>query len=575
LKQKKKLRVKIFAEIFSLLFMLSLFSVSDVFAENEIQTLKEQLQTMSQQMEELQKRIEAMETTESEKKDQIKEMDSRLNKAELHTATDKISFGIDLRTRAESIHYQDLRVAPTSLTNGFFVNASAGGFNGATLAQAQAGIAGMIAGGMVPPVEQYNINNDIIYTNRIRLEMKAKVNDNLAFAGRLATYKVYGDSTGVKFNHGSLGDATFDGNTSTLPHGDTIRLERAYFNYKNYMGSVPFNLSLGRRPSTEGPPLEYRNNGLEGGSPVATLINWQFDGASLSFGLEDATNIPGFELKFCYGLGFESEYGNSASLSSTADVDDVHMAGFIATLFNNDTTSAVFNYAYAWDVTDGFTGLTVMPFIAYKDDSNNDGVNEYYFQKNYGGFISRLEPTSNIGDWQAASLLVRSNLTEKFDKDIDFFISGSWSHTDPSQISENPFYEIMGQGLLSSNGDLKSRDGYMIYVGAIFPMPLDAKVGLEYNYGSKYWFNFTGAEDSLIGSKLATRGQVYEIYYNQPIVGRNFFIQLGGQYYDYDYTGSGNPLGEPVRINKLTSFDALFPVVDKVWNAYLSATLRW
>lgn len=572
---KKKLRVRYFGGIFSLLFLLSLFSATGVFAENEIQTLKEQLQTMSKQMEELQKRIEAMETEESEKKDQIKEMDSRLNKAELHTATDKISFGIDLRTRAESIHYKDLGIAPTSLTNGFFVNYPSGGFNGATLTQAQSAIAGMIAGGMVPPVEHYDINNDIIYSNRIRLEMKAKVNDNLAFAGRLATYKVYGDSTGVKFNHGSLGDATFDGNTSSLPHGDTIRLERAYFNYKNYMGSVPFNLSLGRRPSTEGPPLEYRNNGLEGGSPLATLINWQFDGASLSFGMEDVTGIPGFELKFCYGVGFESEYGNSASLSSTADVDDVHMAGFIATLFNNDTTSAVLNYAYAWDVTDGFTGLTVMPFIAYKDDLNNDGVNEYYFQKNYGGFISRLEPTSNIGDWQAASLLVRSNLTEKFDKDIDFFISGSWSHTDPSQVSENPFYEIMGQGLLSSNGDLKSRDGYMIYVGAIFPMPLDAKLGLEYNYGSKYWFNFTGAEDSLIGSKLATRGQVYEIYYNQPIVGRNFFVQLGGQYYNYDYTGSGNPLGEPVKIDNLTSLDALFPVVDKVWNAYLSATLRW
>ena len=54
---------------------------------------------------------------------------------------------------------------------------------------------------------------------------------------------------------------------------------------------------------------------------------------------------------------------------------------------------------------DRFTGLTVMPFIAYKDDLNNDGVYEYYFQKNYGGYISRVEPTTNIGDWQAASLL--------------------------------------------------------------------------------------------------------------------------------------------------------------------------
>lgn len=574
LKQKTRSGVRFFAEIFSLLFLLSLLSVPAAFAENDVQALKEQLQAMSRQMEELQKRIETMETAESGKKDQIKEMDDRLNQAELHTATDKISFGVDLRTRAESIHYKDLSVAPSNLTNGFFVNFPAG-FNGATLAQAQAAMAGMTAAGMVPPVEKYDVDNDIIFSNRIRLEMQSKVSNNLSFAGRLAANKVYGDSTGVNFNHGSLGDVTFDGNTSSLPHGDTIRLERAYFNYKNNIGAVPYNLSMGRRPSTDGPPLEYRDNSLEGGSPMSTIINWQFDGASLSFGLEDVTHIPGFDFKLCYGVGFESDYGNSSSLSSASDISDVHMAGFIATLFNNDTTSAVFNYAYAWDVTDGFTGLTVMPFIAYKDDLNNDGINEYYFQKNYGGFISRLEPSTNIGDWQAASLLLRSNLTEWFDKNINLFLSGSWTHTDPSQISENPFYELMGQGLLSSNGNLKSQDGYMIYMGAIFPMPLDAKLGLEYNYGSKYWFNFTGAEDSLISSKLATRGQVFEAYYIQPIVGPKFFVQLGGQYYDYNYTGSGNPLGAPVKIDKLTSFDALFPVVDDVWNLYLSANLRW
>ncbi|MBW2604375.1 MAG: hypothetical protein JRE28_08680 [Deltaproteobacteria bacterium] len=90
----------------------------------------------------------------------------------------------------------------------------------------------------------------------------------------------------------------------------------------------------------------------------------------------------------------------SGSLSATSDLEDVHMAGFITTLFDNDTTSAVLNYAYAWYVTDGFTGLTVMPFIACKDDLNNDGVNEYYFQKNYGGGIlvgSSPQPISAIG----------------------------------------------------------------------------------------------------------------------------------------------------------------------------------
>ncbi len=581
MKQNKRLKVRFFAGIFGWLFLLSLVSVPVVFAADDVQTLKEQLNSMSRQMEELQKKIEAMESTESEKKEQIKEMDQRLNKAELHTATDKISFGIDFRTRADSIHYKDIRVAPSSLTNGFFVNYNAGnpflgGFNGGTLSQLQSLMGTMQATpGAVPAAKTYDADNDIMFTNRLRLEMKAKVNDQLDFAGRLAAYKVYGDSTGVKFNQGSLGDVTFDGNTSSLPHGDTIHLERAYFNYKNQIGSVPVNLSFGRRPSTEGPPLEYRNNSLEGGSPLASIINWQFDGASLNFGLEDVTNIPGFALKFCYGVGFEGDWGNSSSLSSSSSVDDVHMAGLISTLFDNDTTSVELNYAYAWDVTDGFTGLTVMPFIAYKDDLNNDGVNEYYFQKNYGGYVSRVEPSTNIGDWQAVNLLLRSNLTERFDKDIDLFLSGSWSHTDPSQISKNPFYELMGQGLLSSNGNLESQDGYMVYAGVIFPMPMDARLGLEYNYGSKYWFNFTGAEDSLIGSKLAARGQVYEAYYTQPIFGPKFFVQLGGQYYDYDYTGSGNPLGTPVKIDELTSFDALFPVVDKVWNVYLSATLRY
>ena len=57
-------------------------------------------------------------------------------------------------------------------------------------------------------------------------------------------------------------------------------------------------------------------------------------------------------------------------------------------------------------------------------------------------------------------------------------------------------------------------------------MPLDARFGLEYNWGSKYWFNFTGAEDSLVGSKQAVRGNVYEAYYIQPIVQNNFFVKI-------------------------------------------------
>jgi hypothetical protein len=528
---------------------------------NDIETIKERLDQLEQENQKL--------TEEKEK------LQNRLDKTELHTATDKLSFGVDFRTRADTLHYDDILVAPSSIISGFFTPAANGGFNGATLQQIQQGMANMATAGMVPPPDEVDADNDIIYTNRLRLEMRSKVNDNLSFYGRMAAYKAFGDSSGVKFNQGSLGDVTLDGNTSSLPHGDMIRMERAFFNLHKDFGYVPVNFSLGRRPSTEGPPLELRNNSLEGGSPLATLINWQFDGASLNFGLEDVTRVPGAALKLCYGVGFEGDWGNASSLSSSQpSVDDVHMFGFIADLYNDDLTSVVLNYAHAWDVTDGFTGLTVMPFIVSKEDRDNDGTSEYYFEQNSGGFITRMEPTTNIGDWDALSLLLRTNLVEWW-TDVDFFLAGSWSHTDPSRVSRNPFYEITGTGLLSSGGDLKERDGYSLYAGVVFPMPMDARLGLEYNWGSKYWLNFSGAEDSLVGSKLAARGQVYEAYYHQPLFGPNFFLTLGTQYYDYEYTGSGNPLGKPIKISEASSLDTLNAVVDTVWVGYLSATLRF
>jgi hypothetical protein len=539
------------------------FAVSNpVSAQDEVQQLKQQLEQMTREMQAVQEKLAEMEKKNEAKEEEVEEMNDRLDKAELHAATDKVAFGIEFRSRGDTLSYSDIQVAPSMLTSGLI---------GQTLSPAD--LPGMLA--MMPPgvmvPDKYDATNDIILTNKFRLTMKAKVNDQLNFDGRLAAYKVFGDSSGVKFNQGSLNDVTLDGNISSLPHGDTIRLERAYFNYKKDWGRVPTNFSVGRRPGTDGPPLEYMNYSLEGGSPLATIINWQFDGASYNLGLEEVTGIPGAAFKICYGQGFEGDWGNSYALNARQpDVDDVHFGGFIATLFDNDSTSAVLNYAHAWDITDGFTGLSVMPFIV---SDNGDGT--FTFSQNEGGYVTRLEPYTEIGDWDAASLLLRTNLTERFDKDIDLFVAGSWSHTSPSRTSENPFYKFMGQGLLNSNGELEDRDGYMIYLGAVFAMPWDARFGLEYNYGSRYWFNFSGAEDSVVASKLAVRGHVYEGYWHQPIVSDNFFATIGVRYYDYEYTGSGSPMGEPVKIDELNSLDAFNPVVDKVMDGYISLTFRY
>lgn len=104
-------------------------------------------------------------------------------------------------------------------------------------------------------------------------------------------------------------------------------------------------------------------------------------------------------------------------------LDDVDLFVFIATLYNgwvdplNMDLKVMFNYAYAPDISDGFTDLTVMPFNIYKDSEG-----KYHFEQNTGLFVDRVEPQTDIGKWQAASLLIQTNM---LDGALDLFLSGS------------------------------------------------------------------------------------------------------------------------------------------------------
>jgi hypothetical protein len=123
--------------------------------------------------------------------------------------------------------------------------------------------------------------------------------------------------------------------------------------------------------------------------------------------------------------------------------------------------------------------------------------------------------------------------------------------------------------------DADTQDGYGVYVGVQVPAPM-GKVGLEYNYGSEYWTPFTQAQDDMLGSKLAVRGEVYEAYYIVDVNPR-MSIKLGGLFYDYEYTGSGSPVGAPQKVEDVlagTAFNML-PVVDKAWDANLSMTIKF
>ncbi len=500
--------------------------------------------------------------------DVVDELDERLGDAEKHTALDKVTMGVELEERFNSIHMDtksmpmasQIQIGQMAFSNARFSGAEAAGLRQMLKNQG---------------VEDHKINNNALWTSRLRLDLKAKPTRNLSFVGRLSAAKVFGDSTGVRWYNGEPNAVTFDGNVHSTGSDSALRVERAFFTYFGDIGDeVSYHFSLGRRPALGGAPANFSTASVVGGSPMAHGVNWQFDGASLGFGLGQLTGIPGLNFKLCWGFGFESGMGggNSYSMTYNSDVDDMQFGGWIANLYEDEHNKIVNMYAHAFDVTDGFTGLVVMPFTLLGTDMTGDGrFDQYAMSANTGSYISRTQATANVGSIDIVTLLGES----QYDT-FGFFLDLALSHARPSGISGNPLLQMMGtDALMNSNGEQNDRTGYSIWAGVKTQLPWEGTIGVEYNWGSQYWIGFTGGEDNPAGSKLATRGSVYEIFYNQPLVEKKLILSLGAQYYDYEYTGSGNPMGEPVKISEMSALDAFLPVTDTMWNYYMNLSYRW
>jgi len=530
--------------------------------------------------------------------EQLDELNSRVDKTERHTSLDRLEITGDFRTKAHSLHYRDVVWNPAINVNfnDFGAKAMSGVFGMPNdpnsplgkMMQANPDLAAAFQNGMLQGVMPYvlapksvqDIDNDIFYTTRLRLNLKAKVWDNVSFAGRLSMYKNWGDSTGVQV-FDSWRSFTMDGTSSGNTSGDWLRVERAYFDWKNINGSE-FYLSIGRRPSTYGPPSHYRENELRGGTPSGHLVNFNFDGATLGYNLGEITGIEGQVVRFCYGQGFESQWGNGEMFGDIV-TKDTHLGGFNIDAINDGTNFLQFTLFGAKDVNDGFKGTMAFPTqlagifapTMYQDLQKFDNFN----------FVTRVQPSGVIGDMYLGGI----GFAREEANDIKWFASLGWTRAEPNgnagmfggMLSDAVFEaELNSTGteiimVPKTSDDTDTKDGYGIYVGIQIPAPY-GKFGLEYNYGSEYWTPFTQAQDDPIGSKLATRGHVGEAYYIFDI-NPKMFIKLAGLYYDYEYTGSGTPVGAPQKIDDVLAGSAysMLPVVDKAFDVNASLTINF
>ena len=365
------------------------------------------------------------------------------------------------------------------------------------------------------------LQNDSLWTNRLRINVEAKATENVEFKGRLAMFKAWGMESGFKDDSGSLYPG-IDGNTSRTPSDSALYVDRAMMTWNN-VGGIPLWFSIGRRPTTDGPPAEIRMGTEHRMATPVAYMDWPFDGISIGYRYKYAIEELGTgKVRFCYGRGFENGLQDGL----------VHMYGDTSYVSNlNDTDFA----GLEWDaISKDHRNLVIQSFMAF-NLFNYPNFQDPIINSQFGN-MSGMGPQKTSGN-----LLHTSSVYEDKYKSLNYFIAGGWSMTRPDQSGffNDPF---------ASAPNTKNENGYSIYLGLRYDFDqVGLKLGAEYNYGSQYWMAMTPGHDDIYQSKLAARGSVYEVYgiYDLPsgvAISKNgkAFLRFGYQHYEYNYSGSGD-----------------------------------
>lgn len=533
--------------------------------------LTQKIDELSRQLDELKAQMAKQNEAITEVGGQVEDMDEMFEeKSEAWDLASRIQLYGDLRTR------MDMMSATTATQYGVGqVVAGMGMALGAPQAMGGFGMPGpysydmirMAVGGLkmltpqmragmfqqmgFAPIPAQDVDSDTLMTNRLRLSMKVQATENMGFKGRLAMYKTWGMQSNPAAPFGSpytLDSFQIDGNTTRQPVNSNLYVDRAIFNWTS-IADQPIWLSVGRRPTTDGPPAQLRMGTDERMASPIEYMDYAFDGATVGYAYQWGSEALGTgKVRFCYGRGFEDGL-------STNQLNDMDFAGF-----NIDVLES------------GYRFLNIQMFEAFNIINTPDGAVfpnplELSGLVNGNGVLDQ----ANLGNIYHNTIVYMDRVA-----DLNFFVAGGWSRTDPSG------YDELGNSLLGSWwAPLEAQDGYSFYAGVRYDLDdIRLKLGLEYNYGSENWISMTPAHDDMYNSKLAARGHVAELYmlYDLP-TGEALskyakaFMRLGYQYYKYDYTGSGTWLGGPVDIDDLAT-DPLtaqfYPAVDDQQQVYLT-----
>jgi hypothetical protein len=321
----------------------------------------------------------------------------------------------------------------------------------------------------------------------------------------------------------------FDGTIGHVPGDSRLAVDRVYATWNNILDQ-PLWFSIGRRPSTGGVPSHLKQNAEKPGNAGVPqlLVDYAFDGVTVGYA-PDIDPLPGAYAKFCYGRGFS----DAIQVDSGNGIHNTDMVGVNVVPYETDAFRAELQY--------------------------NRGMNIFDTPAMLSGPFAGSNPSVDLGDFDWFGIDLLGAVKNVGIGKLNWFVAGAMSVSHP-----NGKMNALGGGLLSDAahpGEGGSHNGYAVYVGGRYDIDqTGTKLGFEYNHGSKYWQTFAPAADDMWTAKVGARGNVYEGYLIQELklkpvssyLSKTFF-RVGYQYYDFNYTGSNNWVGAPVKISNLDS----------------------
>lgn len=455
------------------------------------------------QAESVTEKLNSLETELAKVKKDLKKQKETLSEVKAHDSGDNIKWGADLRTSIDNINYD--------MANG-----------------------------------NERGKNDLMAT-RLWLNMAYAPNANNVFKGQLSYNKAWGaDFTGNTGNYPrGMGMDSFDWVGNEALTDSDLKVRQAYWLYlgeKAFGLDMPWTFSLGRRPSTNGFLANLRDDDPEQ-SPLGHIINVEFDGLSSKLDLSRITGVPGMSFKLCMGQGSTNAAPMFSRLDSTQysdesngvdSLEDVQLGGFIIEPYNDGQIITKATWFRAYNMP-GYDNAAMMAAMT-------------------GG-----QPwMSQVGDLEggAFSVLVDGVTEDGYFSDVKVFGSIAYSKTRPDSDSQ-----MLGMMTSATTWEGaapgESKTGTSYWLGANLPVNVGDEnygtFGVEYNHGSRYWRPVTYAEDTMIGSKLAARGDAWEAYYTYQI-SEALSAQFRYTAIEYDYAGSNAffaSAGTPIKMDDI------------------------